>query len=235
MGTVRTVGSPGIRIRLGTAVLTAAKSVNVKPVKARLDAFQRAQRAYAGAQDKVEAAEAALHAAHERLAQRDREQDNAVDVLARALIAEGQSRSKPFAGYGGPTPAVLINMPAGEAAQQIHALVTALQRNSGLSKATQQAIAAADKAAHATEKVLAPIEALQATAREARQARDALAQSWDKAVAALKRGARAAIDDGEPYLYAMLFGQGARASRSSKPAPDIAPPPAPTPPVPSAA
>jgi len=125
--------------------LTAAKSVNTRPVQARLEAFERAQRAYAAAQGKVDAAEAVLHAAQAKVVQRDAEQDEAVDGLARALITDGQSRVKPFAGCGGPTPAALMHLPAAEKAQQIHALVTALQRNAGLSKAAQQACEAADK------------------------------------------------------------------------------------------
>jgi hypothetical protein len=216
--------------------LAAAKSVNTRPVQARLEAFARAQRGYAAAQAKVDGAEAALHAAQAKVAQRDREQDEAVDALARALITDGQSRSKPFAGCGGPTPAALMHLSAAEEARQIHVLVTALQRNAGLSKATQQACDAADKAARAAEKALAPIEALQAALSQARQARDALVQTWEKTFAGLKRGARAAIDDGEPYLYTTLLGQASRnGSRNGKHAPDNPPPPAPpVPPVSSA-
>jgi hypothetical protein len=53
----------------------------------------------------------------------------------------------------------------------------------------------------------------------------------------LKRGACAAIDDGEPYLYTTLFGQAARnGGRNGKHAPDNPPPPVPpVPPVSSAA
>ena len=90
-----------------------------------------------------------------------------------------------------------MHLPPAQEAQQIHALVIALQRNPGLSKATQEALDAADKAARAVEKALAPIEGVQEALREARQSRDALAPTWDKALAALRRGARAAIDDGE--------------------------------------
>lgn len=226
--TVIDAKSPGSRLRLGSTVLAAAKSTNTRPVQARLEAFDRAQHAYAAAQAKVDAAETALAAAQTKVAQRDREQDEAVESLARALIAEGQSRAKPFAGCGGPTPAALMRLPVAQEAQQIHALVTALRRNPGLSKATQQAMDATDKAARAAEKAAAPIEGLQAALREARQARDALVQAWQEALAALKRGARAAIDDGEPHLYATLFGQTTRpASRNGRPTPDTPPMPAP--------
>ncbi|HEX7408109.1 MAG TPA: hypothetical protein VF515_10750 [Candidatus Binatia bacterium] len=234
MARIRFPATAGARRRLGSSVLTAARSVNTRPVQARLEAFGRAQRSYAAAQERVDAAEAALRAAQAKVAQRDREQDEAVELLARALVAEGQSRAKPFAGCGGPTPAALMRLPVAEEARQIHALVTALQRNPGCSKATQQAAEVAEKAACAVEKAMAPITALQAAVSQARQARDVLAQMWEKALAGLKRGARAAVDDGEPYLYATLFGQATAAgSRNGKRAPVTPAPPAP--PAPSAA
>ncbi len=71
------------------------------------------------------------------------------------------------------------------------------------------------------------MDKLQASVRDARRTRDAVAQGWESALAALKRGARAAADDGAPQLYATLFAPAGRsASKSSKPAP-VAPPPAP--------
>jgi hypothetical protein len=62
-------------------------------------------------------------------------------------------------------------------------------------------------------------------------------QTWEKTLGALKRGARAAIDDGKPYPYTTLFGQAARnGGRNRKHAADNPPPPAPpVPPVSSAA
>lgn len=234
MAQIRFPATAGARLRLGNSVLTAAKSVNTRPVQARLDAFGRAQRSYAAAQERVDAAEAVLRAAQAKVAQRDREQDEAVELLVRVLVAEGQPRAKPFAGCGGPTPTALTRLSVAEEAQQIHALVTALQRNPGCSKATQQASEVAEKAARAVEKAMAPITALQAAVSQARQARDALAQTWKKALAGLKRGARTAVDDGAPYLYATLFGQATAAgSRNGRRAPDTPAPPAP--PAPNAA
>ena len=227
-------GSPGTRLRFGAAVLTAAKSANVKPVQARLEGFARVQGDFAAAHARVEKAEAALAAAEARVAQRDREQDEAVERLARALINEGQSRTKPFAGCGGPTPAALMRLPVAQEAQAIQALVTALGRSPGLSKATQQAMSAADKAAHLVEKALEPIAGLQAAVDAAREARDALTPTWDNALAALKRGARAAVDEGAPHLYATLFQPPARNSkraRHTSPVPVTPPAPPPAPPV----
>ncbi len=127
---------------------------------------------------------------------------------------------------------MLIHLPVTEAARQIQALVTALQRNPGFTKPTQQAIVAADAAARAVQKALEPAAGLQAALRDARQQRDALGPTWQKALEALKRGARAAIDDGEPYLYATLFPPAPRAaSRNGKAAPNGSPTPTPPAPV----
>src|ERR1700687_1250166 len=89
---------------------------------------------------------------------------------------------------------------------------------------------AADKAARAVEQALAPIDKLQAAVREARHTRDAVAQTWESSLAALKRGARSGGDDGAPQLYATLFSHSARsAAKSSKvtlpPVSASAPPP----------
>lgn len=227
-------GSPGRRLRFGDAVLMAAKTVNTKPVQARLDAFASTHNAFAAAQARADKAEKALAAAQAKVLQRDREQDEAVEMLARALVNEGQSRARPFAGVGGPTPAAIMRLPVADEAKAIHTLVAAFQRHNGLARATQDAIQRADKAARAIEKAVEPIAALEAAVDKARQARDALISAWDNNLAALKRGARAAVDDGEPHLYAALLPPLPRnGARNGKRAPK--PLPAPPPPAPVAA
>jgi hypothetical protein len=224
--------SPGTRLRMGIAVLTAAKAINTKPVRARLLAFIRAQGDFATAQTKVEKAEAALSAAEASVVECDQQQDEAVEVLARALINEGQSRTKPFAGCGGPTPAAIMHLSMAQEAHAIQTLVAALKRSPGLSKATQHAMTGAERAAQAVEKALEPIVALQAAVNAARQARDALIPTWNNALAALKRGTQAAVDEGEPHLHAALFPPPAhKGHRNGKRTPNTPPssaPPAPT-------
>ncbi len=57
---------------------------------------------------------------------------------------------------------------------------------------------------------------------------------WATALAALKRGARAAADDGAPTLYAALFDRPGRSNgKASRSKPEPVPPPAP--PTPNAA
>ncbi|HEX7406289.1 MAG TPA: hypothetical protein VF515_01445 [Candidatus Binatia bacterium] len=70
----------------------------------------------------------------------------------------------------------------------------------------------------------------QAAGREARHARADAAQAWVTALAGLKRGARAALDDGAPHLYVTLFERpGMPSPRKAKPTPTPPPPPPPAP------
>ncbi len=85
-------------------------------------------------------------------------------------------------------------------------------------------LTAAEKAAKAVTTALAAVApALKAT-DGARSRRDALVQPWETAFAALKRGARAAEDDGAKGLFAALFESTATVRKPTKKKP-VAPPP----------
>ena len=100
---VRTT-SPGLRLEVGASVLSAARAVDARLVKGRLGRFERVHRNYVNAQRKVDAAESQLRAAQARLAECDAIQDEAVETLARALVADGQPRGNPFEAFGVPAP-----------------------------------------------------------------------------------------------------------------------------------
>lgn len=133
------------------------------------------------------------------------DQDRAVDELARALVADGQPRSNPFGAFGPLAPGKLMEIPAPDAARAVHQLVAAVLRAKALSKPTLQAAQTAERKAAAVESALTQIEKRRDALREARHTRAAHAHTWATALAALKRGARAAADDGAPNLYATLF------------------------------
>ena len=86
----------GTRLQIGAGVLSAARAIDTRLVKGRLGRFERAHRAYVAAQRKVDAAESQLRSAQARLAECDAVQDEAVETLARALVADGQPRGNPF-------------------------------------------------------------------------------------------------------------------------------------------
>jgi hypothetical protein len=231
----RAVGQLGA----GASILAAARTVDTRLIKARLAAFEHTHRTFSSTHDKVHAAEAHLSAAQTQLGELDADQDEAVDALARALIVDGQPRQNPFAAFGPLAPGKLMALPVFEEAKAIHQLVAAVQRAKGLSKPTLQATQATEKAARAVEQALVQIEKLEQAVREARLTRDAVSLTWAVALAALKRGARAAADDGAPNLYATLFDRPSRSNgKSSKPTPAPTPAPAPAaapPPAPNGA
>jgi hypothetical protein len=212
MATINIGTSAMSHLNAGASILAAARTVETRLIKVRLAAFERAQRSYSAAHDKVGAAEAQLGAAQTRLGELDADQDETVDALARALVAEGQPFNNPFGAFGPLAPRKLMAQPVADEVRAIHQLVAAVQRGKGVSKPTLQAAQTAEKAARAVEQQLAQIEKLQESTREARHTRDAVAQGWAKDLAALKRGARAASDDGAQHLYATLFDRPVRPS-----------------------
>ncbi|HVO22037.1 MAG TPA: hypothetical protein VMW56_00250 [Candidatus Margulisiibacteriota bacterium] len=222
--------SPGNRLETGTVVLAAAQVVDVELVKPRLTAFASAQQSYAEAQRNVETAEAQLVKGQARLSRCDAVQDDAVEALARALLADGQPRRNPFAAFGGAPPWAIKKLKAAPEAKAVHQLTGAVQRSNMVSKAVLEAAQAADAAARTVEAALLPIEKLQLALRDARHTRDAIGQTWNTALAALKRGARAAADDGAPGLYTALFGRltrpNTRKNAKTPPAPPAPPAPA---------
>src|SRR5207244_1463599 len=195
----------GTRLQIGAGVLSAARAIDTRLVKGRLGRFERAHRAYVAAQRKVDAAESQLRGAQARLAECDAIQDDAVETLARALVADGQARGNPFDTFRAPAPGTLMRLPFAEEAEAVRELVAAVQRSKSVSKATIQAAQAAEKAARVVEQALAPVAKLQDSVRDARRMRDAVGQGWESALAALRRGTRAAADEGAPELDATLF------------------------------
>ena len=212
MATINIGTSATSHLNAGASILAAARTVETRLIKQRLAAFERAQLTYSAAHEKVGAAEAQLGAAQTRLGELDADRDEAVDALARALVADGQPLGNPLGAFSSLTPRKLMAQPVADEVRAIHQLVVAIQRGKGVSKPTLQAAQTAEKAARAVEQQLAQIEKLQASIREARHTRDAMAQGWTKDLAALKRSARSAADDGEPLLYATLFDRPGRPS-----------------------
>src|SRR5207237_841858 len=94
--------SPGMRLQLGASILSAARGVDTRLVKIRLGRFERTHGNYVTAQRKVDVAESQLRAAQARLAEYDAVQDDAVEALACALVADGQPRETPFEVIGAP-------------------------------------------------------------------------------------------------------------------------------------
>jgi len=216
--------STGSRLQLGLSVLAAARTVDTSLVKDRLRRFEETHREYVSAQKRVDAAESQLTAVQARIAELDAVQDDAVDALARSLIHEGQPIGNAFGAFGVPGPGTLKRLPFPDEAAAVHQLVAAVLRSKSVSGATTKVAQAADKAASAVEEALVPIDELQDGVREARRMRDSVGQAWESALAALRRGARAAADEGAPELHARLFPPTTRAASKTKAAEEPATP-----------
>lgn len=213
---------PGTVEQIGVAVLAAAKTVDTRLVKRRLTTFAGTHRDYMDAQRQVERVQGQLQAARVHLARRVAAQAVAVDGLARALVADRHPRANPFKALDTAAPAALMRLAQAQKVRAIRSLVATVQCCTGLSATTLQAARVADKAARAVEAALASLDTRQNALRKTRRRRDSIGATWKIALAALKRGARAAADDGAPRLHPTLFGRlgtGARKRRKSKSAP----------------
>jgi hypothetical protein len=214
------------QLETGAAILAAARLVDITLVKVRLGAFSSAQRTYVEAQRQVEAADAAVREGQVRLSQRDAEQDEAVEGLARALIGGGQARGNPFAAFGTATPSAVKEMPAAAKTKAIQQLVAAVQSEKSVGKAARHAAQVAEHAAQRAAAARLAVDKLQTTLGNRRGARDKIGQKWKTTLGALKLDARAAAADGASGLYAALFGRPSHARKKA-----VTPTPAPAPPV----
>jgi hypothetical protein len=205
-----------MRLQQGASLLSAAREVDTRLVKDRLQRFEQVHKSYTSAHRKVAAAEAELEATLAGIEKLDAVQDHAIEMLACTLAKHGQPRRNPFAAFGAPSPSTVARQPFGEEVAIIHRLVATILRTNGVSKETTEAAQAADEAASVVEQALAPIAKLEKTVADARRNRDAIAKVWESALAALRRGARAAADDGAPDLYPTLFRTPTRAKSTTK-------------------
>lgn len=223
METLQSGNSPGTRIAAGDSVLEAAKTIDTKPVAARMASFEKAHLSYSVADVAVKKASEALQKQQSKVAEADVTQDETLVELANALPLDGLPRLNPFKPFGAPPPTKLQGMGYAEEAKAVLALETAVLKRKNLSKGTIAAAKAAGKAALRVQAELLPIPKLTKARVDAMTRRDALAQAWETAFAAVKRAARAAEDDGAKGLHAVLF-ERAKAAPKRKKAPAEAKP-----------
>ena len=223
MATITFNKAPHSRIAAGAAIVEAAKTIVTKPIKNKLDAFQKAHREYEAAELIVEKADATVHSAEAAVGILDDAQDEAVNDLAAALIGDRYPRVHPFKAFGVEAPSILVNLGYAVEAKKVKALAVKVIAKKGLSPKSIAAAKAAQKAAIAVEQGLVPIAKLKALVAAARSRRDALGQPWETTLAALKRAARTAEDDGAKGVYSVLFESTAKPVKKKK----VVPPPAP--------
>jgi hypothetical protein len=224
MATLQSGTSVGTRLAAGDSVMAAAKSVSVKAIAKRFDAFKKIHAAYGAADARVKKASEALAKQQALVGEADVEQDAAVLELAQKLSGDGMPRLNPFKPFGAPSPAALCVLGYGDEATEVLALEKAVLKKKGLS---HPSIAAAKKmglTAKKVQKELASIPKLQQARAAAMSGREALEQAWETAFAGLKRAARAAEDDGARGLYAALFERAPKAKATAPKAKPVAAP-----------
>ncbi|MBI4615363.1 MAG: hypothetical protein HY720_17230 [Planctomycetes bacterium] len=205
MAVIQAGKHPASRIEVGDEILERAKDVVTAPVKGRLAKFAGSHRAYSAAEKKVERADGALRKQQEKVAERDGDQDEAVMALASALAGDGLPRANPFRPFKFEAPSVIVKMAYAKEAKRVLQLAGAVKKMKGASKKSTAAAKTAEKAARLVQAALRPIASLEKKKTQAITRRDALGQPWETALGSLKRGARAAEDDGAVGLFAALF------------------------------
>ncbi len=219
MATLQTNNGPASRTEAGDHVLNAAESLGAagkKPIAGRLAAFEKAHLAFVSADGVVKAADRTIRAQQAKVGEADVVQDEGVDALATAAVGEGMPRLAPFKLFGFDSPGSIKKMGHTAEAKVVLALAAkVLKRKPPLPKSRKaaKALAAAGKAVLAAA---APLEGLEKKRKTAMSKRGAVELAWEKAFAAVKRGARAAEDDGAIGLYETLFGSAPAKAKPSK-------------------
>ena len=202
---------PTSRVEAGNHVLDAAEALGAaqtKTIAERLASFKKAHAGYIGADQVVKAADAALRAQQAKVGEADVAQDDGVDALATAAGGEGMPRITPFKPFGFGSPGSIKKMGHTAEAKEAIALAAAVLKHKPALAKSRKAATALAAAGKAVLAAAAPLEGLEAKRKTASSKRAALDLSWEKAFAAVKRGARAAADDGAIDLYDALFGSG---------------------------
>lgn len=219
MATIQTNKGPSSRMAGGEHVLEAASSLDSNEKKAiavRLTAFSKVHGQYAAAHAAVEKADQAVRAQQAKVAELDVTQDECVDALATDAVADGMPRLAPFKALKFKSPSVIKAMGNVDEAKEALSLAAAVMKRKSKMPASQKAANALAKAAKAVLAAAKPIEGLIKKRKAAMSRRDALEQGWEKALAAMKRTARAAADDGHVGLYSALFESAAPKAKSAK-------------------
>lgn len=205
MTTLQAVHNPSGRIETGNLVLSAAKSVASAPIAKPLKAFTSAQKAFAAADARVVKADENVRKQQEVVGMRDAMQDQAVDALARQLIASGSPKANPFKPLGFAAPSTLQTMGYGAEAKEARKLASMILKGKKMAKGALEAAALLERTAKEVEVSLKELPALLGARKAAIAARDGAGQAWETTFAALKLGAAFADTQGAKGLHDALF------------------------------
>jgi hypothetical protein len=194
------------RLPVGARILEAATLTDTTLVAARLSAFTAVHRRFEEAQAVVSEVQQRADAITTRIAAAEAAHDAAVEDLVYALLADRKPRRNAFSDYGDESPSGLRHRGPADKVSATAALVAAVAADPDVSAQSRTAADALRAASQELAALLEPLGPVEAELRRARAARDAIADEWDDAVGALRRGARVAADEGATNLYSILFG-----------------------------
>ncbi len=209
----RSQGNAG-RIEAGKVVLAAAQSVDTTLVAARLAAFTQAHAQFLEAVERINVAQAGIDNAEALVRERSALHDTALGKLIAQLVVDGHPRINPLTSYSAETPSGIAEMPPAARSTVVRELLGNVLRDERLSAGSRDAANACADATAALDEALSSLTQAETTAADLRHSRDAVADRWDDAFAALKRGARAAADEGAAGLYGALFDRLAKPATS---------------------
>ena len=136
--------------------------------------------------------------------------------MAAALVIDGAPLGTPFEDFEFGTPSTLKKQPLPEQTKAVHTLVGAVLESKKVSVTTRRAARAVQEAVEAVETAIVTVSQAEAAARMARNTRATARQVWERELAALKRAASAAADEGALGLSAALFDGVRRRSKTRK-------------------
>lgn len=219
----KSIQRPSGRLQVGKAVLAAASVVDTSLVANRLAKFAAVHELLEAAQRTVDAHQKRFEQRLAKVGTAEAALSDALDELIYALLAERRPRQNPLAPYGNVSSTSIARMKPAERSVAVEHLVAELARDTTLSPATVEAVDTVRRSARNLNAALEPVVAAEAALRDARSNRDRIADDWDDALRALRRGSRIAADEGAPHLYSTLFGRTARPAPRAKAQPATSP------------
>lgn len=194
------------RLQLGATILEAAAVTDTRVVATRFDAFVAIHRRFVESHNTVVEAQAKADTISAQVATAEAAHDAVFDDLLCALVNDHKARHNPVADYGVGSPSRILSKGPADKVAAVAALVSAVLADSDVSPKTREVAEALRSAAQAIALQLDGLAPAEAEYQRLRSTRDALAEEWDEALGALRRGARIAADEGAPNLHAILFG-----------------------------
>ncbi len=206
MATPKSHRSNNRRLKLGATILEAAAVADTRIIANRFENFAATHRRFVEAQSAVDAMQRRVDVANEQIAADEAIHDQAFEQLLIALLTDGKPRTNPIAEYGVNAPARLLTKTTAFKLAAVAALVPAVLADGAVSAKTREKAEALRAAAQVLAPQLDGLTSLEAELQRLRGLRDAVAEEWDQALRALRRGARIAADEGATHLYEILFG-----------------------------